>query len=80
VIDRCFLETSTIGLRIREEFRMTLSRQSSELELGGRAIGVKAVRRPEGEVTAKAESDDLVGESLAAWRRMKRLTESGAEE
>ena len=80
VIDRCFLETSTIGLRIREEFRMTLSRQSSELELGGRAIGVKAVRRPEGEVTAKAESDHLVGESLAARRRMKRLTESGAEE
>jgi uncharacterized protein (DUF111 family) len=77
VIDRCFLETSTIGLRIREEIRMTLSRQSSTRESDGRPVGVKTVRRPEGEISAKVENDDLVGDSLEARRRLKRLTEGG---
>ena len=80
VIDRCFLETSTIGLRIREEIRMTLSRQSSTRESDGRPVGVKTVRRPEGEISAKVENDDLVGDSLEARRRLKRLTEGGTLE
>lgn len=80
MIDRCFLETSTIGLRIREEIRMTLSRQSSTRESDGRPVGLKTVRRPEGEISAKVENDDLVGDSLEARRRLKRLTEDGTLE
>jgi uncharacterized protein (TIGR00299 family) protein len=80
VIDRCFLETSTLGLRIRDEARVTLPRQSSINELASRPVGVKAARRPGGTTTAKAESDDLVGDSLDARRRMKRLSECGAKE
>jgi uncharacterized protein (DUF111 family) len=79
-IDRCFSETSTIGLRIREESRVTLSRRNSMTELDGRPVSVKATQRPDGEMTAKAESDDLIGDSLEARRRMKRLTEAGHEE
>lgn len=80
VIDRCFLETSTIGLRIHEEVRVTLPRQSSMSESDGRPVGVKTVRRPGGDMTAKAESDDLIGDSLEARRHRKRLTEVGTEE
>jgi hypothetical protein len=80
VIDHCFLETSTIGLRIHEEIRMTLSRQRSTKESDGRPVGVKTVRRPEGEISAKVENDDLVGDSLEARRRLKRHAEGGAFE
>lgn len=80
VIDRCFLETSTIGLRVREEARVTLSRRMSTTDVDGGAVGVKATRRPDGHLTAKVESDDLTGETLEARRRIKRMTEGGIEE
>jgi pyridinium-3,5-bisthiocarboxylic acid mononucleotide nickel chelatase len=72
VAERCLAETSTIGLRLSEERRIVLGRDASIP--GG--IGVKSVGRPGGR-TAKAESDDLAGDSLAARRRMKRQAEDG---
>ncbi|EWY41164.1 hypothetical protein N825_31385 [Skermanella stibiiresistens SB22] len=65
--ERCFLETSTIGLRWRTERRAVLPRQ-----IDGASVLVKRVDRPDGTVTGKAESDDLArGDSLAARRAMK---------
>jgi len=76
VADRCFAETSTIGLRLREESRMVLPRRLSATAQEGAAVGVKSVVRPGGVETAKAESDDIAGETLAARRRLKHRVES----
>ena len=70
-ISRCFAETSTIGLRVREDTRVVLARELREV--GG--IRLKSVWRPGMEETRKAESDDLTGETLAARRAWKQQTE-----
>ncbi len=51
VIERCFAETTTIGLRWRLEARAVLARET--VSVGD--LGVKLVTRPGGERTAKAE-------------------------
>jgi len=56
VIDACFQETTTLGVRWTVERRRTLERQSMRTEAGA---NVKRATRPEGRMTAKAESDDL---------------------
>ncbi len=45
VVERCFLETSTIGLRIREEQRACLPRHLATIESNGTLVGVKTVER-----------------------------------
>ena len=78
VIERCFLETSTIGLRVAEEQRVALPRQLERAEADGIEIGIKTVERGGG-TTTKAESDDLAADSLAARRRLKRLAEEAPQ-
>lgn len=74
VRDACFRETATIGLRESLERRTVLARESVQ---AGEGVRVKRVVRPGGEITAKAESDDLAGhEGLAARRRLKARGES----
>lgn len=55
VAEACFHQTSTIGLRIRSETRLVLPREQS---IAG-DTRFKAVKRPNGNLTRKAESDDL---------------------
>nr|WP_281493589.1 LarC family nickel insertion protein [Ancylobacter koreensis] len=62
----CFEQTSTIGLRLTEERRLTLARAAGEIA----GVDVKRVARPGG-ATAKAESDALTGATLAARRAAK---------
>ncbi|MAQ85469.1 MAG: hypothetical protein CMH12_19775 [Maritimibacter sp.] len=72
VAEACFTLTSTIGLRLHDERRILLPR-SGDVAGGLRR---KAVTRPGGSVTRKAESDDLAGvDSLAERRRLARRTE-----
>jgi pyridinium-3,5-bisthiocarboxylic acid mononucleotide nickel chelatase len=71
----CLSETSTIGLRWRVEQRVVLPRTAVSGATGFRA---KQVTRPGGEVTVKAESDDVSGESLAARRAAKARAEAAA--
>jgi pyridinium-3,5-bisthiocarboxylic acid mononucleotide nickel chelatase len=78
VIERCFLETSTIGLRVAEEQRVVLPRRLKRAEADGIEIGIKTVER-RGGATTKAESDDLAADSLAARRRLKRLAEEAPQ-
>jgi uncharacterized protein (TIGR00299 family) protein len=75
-VERCFLETSTIGLRIGEEQRAVLPRQLSSVRSGDVDVAIKTVERA-GSRSAKAESDDLAGDSLDARRRLKQLVEQG---
>ena len=77
VVARCFAETSTIGLRITEEQRVVLPRRLARTDAGGVAIGIKTVERA-GLRSTKAESDDLLADSLEARRRLKRLAEESA--
>ena len=61
VIERCFAETTTIGLRWRLEARAVLARETVSVTTSEGAIGVKLVTRPGGERTAKAEIEALRG-------------------
>jgi uncharacterized protein (DUF111 family) len=76
VVERCFLETSTIGLRIREEQRVCLNRQLATIESDSAVVGVKIVERA-GIPSTKAENDDLLADSLEERRRLKRRAEEG---
>ncbi len=67
IIRRCFVETSTIGLRVREERRVVLAREATLVD----EIVVKSVLRPGVGRTRKAESDDLRGDTLTARRAQK---------
>lgn len=56
----CFQETTTLGLRIREERRHVLARDEVPASVGGSSLRVKVAARPGGGTTAKAEHDDVV--------------------
>lgn len=71
VVDLCFRETTTIGLRWRIEARVVLDR--ARVMAGEGASEVKVVTRP-GEVrTAKAEIDQVEGGGGHAGRTWRRL-------
>jgi uncharacterized protein (TIGR00299 family) protein len=73
---KCFLETTTIGLRWRTEQRLCLPRGAEVVEVDGQRLRRKRTQRPGGFSSLKVESDDLAaGEGLAARRRLQRLGE-----
>lgn len=75
VVDACFRETSTIGLRTQTVGGRTLRRSAAEMPVHGRMVRVKRVERPGG-VTAKAESDDVRDvPGHAARNRLRRAAE-----
>jgi len=61
VADACFAQTSTLGVRIAEVRRRVLERRQG--------CGPKIARRPDGGLTAKAESDGLAGHPTLDARR-----------
>jgi hypothetical protein len=77
VADACFAETSTLGLRLREERRRVLSRREIDVDAGGTSLRVKVATRPDGTTTAKAAHDDVAATPGLAARRRAR---AGAEE
>jgi uncharacterized protein (TIGR00299 family) protein len=85
VAQACFSETSTLGLRVREERRRVLRRDEVVAAVDGETVSVKLAVRPEGERTAKAAQDDIVStRGLGARRRMgalaaRRALEDGEE-
>jgi uncharacterized protein (TIGR00299 family) protein len=75
-IQAVFHETSTIGLRWRLEQRSILPREMHSVDVEGSTVRVKRVRLPDGQTTAKAESDDLADQDgLRARRALKRRAE-----
>ena len=68
----CFAETSTLGLRLRDERRQLLRRAEVTMEQDGAAIRVKLAERPGGGRTAKAAHDDVASEPGLDRRRATR--------
>jgi uncharacterized protein (TIGR00299 family) protein len=81
----CFTETSTLGLRWREERRRVLHRTEVAAAFDDAAVAVKIALRPGGKRTAKAAHDDVAAtRGLSARRRrrtaaVKRVLEGGDE-
>jgi uncharacterized protein (TIGR00299 family) protein len=76
VIDACFSETTTLGVRYQVLERRKLRRRQSSVNADGRPIRVKIAERPGGP-TVKAEADDLlkvIGDH-SERERVRRLAE-----
>ncbi len=71
VLDACFRETTTIGLRHTTVRGRALPRRSDEVVVDGHRVRVKTVERPGG-ATAKAESDDALAHETHRARRQIR--------
>lgn len=67
----CFTETSTLGVRMREEHRSILHRTEVTAVLAGDALRVKLAERPGNQRTAKAAHDDVAAEPGLDQRRRK---------
>ena len=75
VLERCFAETTTLGVRWQTVRRAALERESATAGTADDAVRIKRTHRPGGEVTVKAEMDDLAdtdgGRSEREERRRK---------
>ena len=72
IAQACFTETSTLGLRRRDERRHVLRRSEVAVAVEGASIEVKVAVRPGGKRTAKAAQDDVVAtRGLGARRRTR---------
>lgn len=72
VIEACFRETTTIGLRVRVEERHLLPRHADRVTLAATEVRRKLVRRPDGTITTKPESDDIADAGDHAAREARR--------
>jgi len=77
IAQACFAETSTLGLRWREERRRVLRRNEVAASVDGAAVRVKIAERPGGERTAKAAQDDVLSARGLGERR--RVRDAAAE-
>jgi uncharacterized protein (DUF111 family) len=59
VIDACFTETTTIGLRWSLSARAKLERTEVQVDDDGRQVTVKVAVRPDGELSAKSGSEGM---------------------
>jgi uncharacterized protein (TIGR00299 family) protein len=79
VAQACFVETSTLGLRVREERRHVLARAEVAAAVGDDVLQVKVAERPGGRRTAKAAHDDVAAKAgLATRRRLRAAGEKRA--
>ena len=80
VIERCFVETTTIGLRWRIEARAVLAREVVSVAAQDGEVAVKVASRPGGLRTAKAGVDQIAGDGHAARSSRRRAAEARALE
>ena len=59
VVESCFRETTTLGVRWHEVSRSALPRTAATVTVDGRPVRVKSTRRPGDVRTSKAELEDL---------------------
>ena len=76
----CFAETTTLGVRHQLLARSTLARHETTIAAAdGCAVRVKLARRPDGALSAKAESDDLRSSGARSSREeLRRASEAAA--
>ncbi len=73
VLSACFSQTGTLGVRYHIAKRATLEREESKVVVDGLAVRVKLATRPDGVITAKVESDDLLNPPTRAQDERNRL-------
>jgi len=73
IVHACFNETSTLGVRMREDRRQILRRS----EVRADNVSVKVAQRPDGARTGKAAHDDVAAQSTLDARRTARATAEG---
>ena len=79
VVEACFRETTTIGLRTQRARGVVLPRRQANVAVDDRNLRVKLVERPDG-ISGKAECDDTLAlEGHAARARLRRRAEHLAE-
>ena len=79
VFDACFRQTGTLGLRYHTSQRVILRREEINVAVAGETLQVKIAARPDGEFTAKLESD-AVAQSHAVTRAQRDRLRRQAEE
>ena len=72
VAQACFTETSTLGLRLREDRRRVLRRTEVTATVDGAKMSVKVAERPGGKRSAKAAQEDVAATRGLAERRRRR--------
>lgn len=78
-IAACFVETTTIGLRHHIVHGAALPRRMETVEIDGKALRIKAVTRPDGQVTGKTEAADVAARPGHAARvALRRSGEAAA--
>jgi len=75
----CFNETTTLGVRHQLVSRSVLARGETAVGAAGAGVRVKLARRPDGELSAKAESDDVrAGGARRGREALRRASEAAA--
>jgi len=80
IVAACFAETATLGVRHQLLARSVLARRETTIAgTDGPAVRVKLARRPDGALSAKAESDDVrSGGERSGRERLRRASEAAA--
>jgi pyridinium-3,5-bisthiocarboxylic acid mononucleotide nickel chelatase len=80
IVAACFAETTTLGVRHQLLARSVLARhETTVVGPNGRPVRVKLARRPDGALSAKAESDDLrSGGERSGREDLRRASEAEA--
>jgi uncharacterized protein (DUF111 family) len=80
IVAACFAETTTLGVRHQVLARSVLARKETTIaDADGRAMRVKLARRPDGALSAKAESDDVrAGGERSGRENLRRDSEAAA--
>ena len=77
IVAACFAETTTLGVRHQVLARSVLARHETTIaDANGATVRVKLARRPDGALSAKAESDDV---SSGGDRRGREIVRGGSE-
>ena len=72
LIERCFAETATLGVRWQTVRRAALEREEAVADVAGGPVRIKRAHRAGGEVTVKAEMDDVANADGGRAGREKR--------
>lgn len=80
IVAACFAETTTLGVRHQLLARSVLARhETTVVDADGRTVRVKLARRPDGALSAKAESTDLrPGGGRSGRESLRRESEAAA--
>ena len=80
IVAACFAETTTLGVRHQVVARSVLERKQTTIaDAAGKVVGVKLARRPDGALSAKAESEDVrSGGDRGGRENLRRESEAAA--